>query len=71
MPGLETSACSAQLARLGERGVVQVAGGSARRKQYYLTERPVQHLLPAAAPSRAGPAGRSPHPLHGVLLLAA
>ena len=36
---LETSACSAQLARLGERGVVQVAGGSARRKQYYLTER--------------------------------
>ena len=36
---LETSKCSAQLARLGERGVVQVAGGSARRKQYYLTER--------------------------------
>ena len=29
---LDTSACSAQLARLGERGVVQVAGGSARRK---------------------------------------
>ena len=36
---LETSTCSAQLARLGERGVVQVTGGSARRKQYYLTER--------------------------------
>ena len=36
---LETSTCSAQLARLGGRGVVQVAGGSARRKQYYLTER--------------------------------
>ena len=36
---LETSTCSAQLARLGQRGVVQVAGGSARRKQYYLTER--------------------------------
>ena len=36
---LETSTCSAQLARLGERGVVQVAGGTARRKQYYLTER--------------------------------
>ena len=36
---LETSTCSAQLARLGARGVVQVAGGSARRKQYYLTER--------------------------------
>ena len=36
---LETSPCSAQLARLSERGVVRVAGGSARRKQYYLTER--------------------------------
>ena len=36
---LETSTCSAQLARLGERGVVRVAGGSARRKQYYLSER--------------------------------
>ncbi len=36
---LETSKCSAQLARLVERGVVQVTGGSARRKQYYLIER--------------------------------
>ncbi len=36
---LETSTCSAQLARLDGRGVVRVAGGSARRKQYYLTER--------------------------------
>ena len=36
---LETSTCSAQLARLVERGVVRIAGGSARRKQYYLTER--------------------------------
>ena len=36
---LDTSTCSAQLARLGERGAVQVAGGTARRKQYYLTER--------------------------------
>ena len=36
---LDPSQCSAQLARLGDRGVVQVAGGSARRKQYYLTER--------------------------------
>ena len=36
---LETSKCSAQLTRLIDRGVVQVAGGSARRKQYYLTER--------------------------------
>ena len=33
------SQCSAQLARLGERGAVQAAGGSPRRKQYYLTER--------------------------------
>ena len=36
---LETSKCSAQLTRLIERGVVQVMGGTARRKQYYLTER--------------------------------
>ena len=36
---LDTSKCSAQLSRLIERGVVQVAGGTARRKQYYLTER--------------------------------
>ena len=36
---LETSKCSAQLKRLVERGTVQVAGGTARRKQYYLTER--------------------------------
>ena len=36
---LDTSKCSAQLARLVERGVVQAAGGSARRKQYYLSER--------------------------------
>ena len=36
---METSKCSAQLTRLTGRGVVQSAGGSARRKQYYLTER--------------------------------
>ena len=36
---LETSKCSAQLARLMERGVVRLEGGSARRKQYYLSER--------------------------------
>ena len=36
---LETSKCSAQLTRLIERGAVLVAGGSARRKQYYLSER--------------------------------
>ena len=36
---LGTSQCSAQLARLVDRGVVEVTGGSARRKLYYLTER--------------------------------
>ena len=36
---LDASKCSAQLARLIERGVVQEAGGTFRRKQYYLTER--------------------------------
>ena len=36
---LGTSKCSAQLKRLVERGAVLVAGGSARRKQYYLSER--------------------------------
>ena len=36
---LGTSKCSAHLARLVERGAVEVSGGSARRKLYYLTER--------------------------------
>ena len=36
---LDTSKCSAHLTRLIDRGVVEVAGGGARRKQYYLTER--------------------------------
>ena len=36
---LGTSKCSAQLARLTDRGSVEVVGGGARRKQYYLTER--------------------------------
>ncbi len=36
---LGTSKCSAQLTRLMERGDVQVEGGTARRKEYYLTER--------------------------------
>ena len=42
-----TSKCSAQLASLCERQVVRVAGGTARRKQYYLTERMynIYHLL--------------------------
>ncbi len=36
---LGTSKCSAQLARLVDRGAVEVHGGSPRRKLYYLTER--------------------------------
>ena len=36
---LNSSKCSAQLARLIERGVVEVTGGSQRRKRYYLAER--------------------------------
>ena len=36
---LGTSKCSAQLARLVDRGAVEVSGGSQRRKLYYLTER--------------------------------
>ena len=36
---LGTSKCSAQLTRLMERDIVQVEGGTARRKEYYLAER--------------------------------
>ena len=36
---LDTSKCSAQIARLVDRGAVEVSGGSPRRKLYYLTER--------------------------------
>ena len=36
---LDTSKCSAQLNRLVDRGVVEVVGGGARRKLYYLSER--------------------------------
>ncbi len=36
---LGTSQCSAQLARLVDRGAVEANGGSSRRKLYYLTER--------------------------------
>ena len=36
---LDTNRCSAQLTRLLERGAVQTAGGTIRRKQYYLSER--------------------------------
>ena len=36
---LGSSTCSAQLKRLIDRGVVTEAGGTSRRKQYYLVER--------------------------------
>ena len=36
---LDTSKCSAQLVRLTGRGIVDVTGGSPRRKLYYLAER--------------------------------
>ena len=36
---IDTNRCSALLARLLRRGAVTVDGGTARRKQYYLTER--------------------------------
>ena len=36
---LDTSQCSAHLKRLVDRGVVEVAGGSERRRHYYLAER--------------------------------
>ena len=36
---LDTNKCSAQLKRLIDRGVVEIAGGSPRRKLYYLSER--------------------------------
>ena len=36
---LDTSKCSAQLNRLVDRGVVEIVGGGARRKLYYLSER--------------------------------
>lgn len=36
---IDTNKCSAQLKRLSDRGAVRVVGGSARRKQFYLTER--------------------------------
>ncbi len=36
---LDTSTCSAQLNRLTARGIVEVAGGTERRKLYYVAER--------------------------------
>ena len=36
---MEASKCSAQLGRLIGRGVVEEAGGTSRRKQYYVSER--------------------------------
>ena len=44
---LSASQCSAQLARLMARGGVETAGGTDRRRQYYVTERlyNIYHLL--------------------------
>ena len=36
---LDTNACSAQIRRLVQRGVVAIEGGTPRRRQYYVTER--------------------------------
>ena len=36
---IDTNACSAQLRRLVDRGVVAIEGGTPRRREYYLTER--------------------------------
>ncbi len=36
---LSANKCSAHLRRLNDRGVVRIAGGTATRKQFYLTER--------------------------------
>ena len=46
--------------------------GRQRQTQAVLPDRaPVQRLLPAAPPKRPRPSGRSPRPLHGVVLFAA
>ena len=44
---IDTSKCSSWLKRLVERGAVTVVGGTARRKEYYVTERMynIYHLL--------------------------
>ena len=44
---IQASKCSAQLARLVDRQIVRVVGGTARRKEYYLAERlySIYHLL--------------------------
>ena len=67
---LDTNRCSALLGRLVQRGAVTVTGGTAWRRQYYLTERlyNIYYLL------RRG-AGTSTHggysdSVHGVLLFA-
>ena len=48
---LGSSQCSAQLARLVDRGAIEVAGGGPRRKRYYLAERlyNIYHLLRRAS----------------------
>ena len=66
---IETSKCSAQLARLTERGVVQVTGGSLRRKQYYLSERLYNIYYLLRRNGGSGLPDPGPHQVHGVLLL--
>ena len=67
---LDTSKCSAQLARLADRG----RDCSGRRRPPAQALRPeraaLQHLLPDAASPRVGSPGRSPRPFHGVELRA-
>ena len=65
---LDTSKCSSQLARLVDRGAVEVTGGSPRRKLYYLTERlyNIYYLMRRA--SGPDPLDRRSHPIHGVVL---
>ena len=65
---LDTNKCSAQLKRLSDRGAVRVVGGSSRRKQFLPDGTALQHLLPASAPSRPGPAGSGAPPIHVVVL---
>ena len=67
---LDTSKCSAQLNRLIERGAVEVAGGGARRKQYYLTERLYNIYYLMRRSPRTRTRGRSAGPLHGSILFA-
>ena len=68
---LETSKCSAQLARLIERGVCSGRGRYCPAQTVLPDRTPVQHLLPDAPLPRAGSPDRGSHPPDGVVLLAA